>query len=194
MNNKHPILVLVRGIPGSGKSYLASNLQAALAQKFGQKKVINIDPDATDYDSKEYLQMSQKLTADGVDLKFHPYRFIRAQAHDGIKAGQIIIWNQPFTQLDGFQKTIINLQAHASENDTNLPILVVEIVIDKQLARQRVEDRKKRGGHGPTEATFARFVKDYTSFAGKKYNTVVVNGADEVADSMQTIVQAIEKL
>ena len=66
-----PTLILIRGLPGSGKSYLATALQEAL----GKDIAITLDPDATDYTSRAYTDLSAALTAEGIEEKFHPYRF-----------------------------------------------------------------------------------------------------------------------
>ena len=186
----HPTLVLVRGIPGSGKSYLAN----ALLKSIGTDKAVALDPDATDYTSKEYTDLSKSLTAEGVDEKFHPYRFIRGKAYKAITDHKILIWNQPFTNLDGFTKTIINLQAYAAEHNTQLPLLVVEVEIDHAVAKERVAKRKREGGHGPSENTFARFTNDYVSFADQGHTTVVVNGKDEVAVAVTAVMKALKTL
>jgi thymidylate kinase len=186
----NPILILVRGLPGSGKSYLAE----AIKEKIGKDKVVTVDPDVTDHTSKEYLELSRTLTTEGVDAKFHPYRFLRAQAHAAIAAHKIIIWNQAFTNLDGFNKTIINLQAYAEEHNTQLPVLVVEVEVTENVARARVADREGRGGHGVTGEAFARFINEYVTFAGKGYNIVVVNGENNVDKSAALVIEALQTL
>ncbi len=187
-----PLLILIRGVPGSGKSHLTTALKKSIERSILTRTVVTLDPDATDYTSKAYAALSQELTAQGVDLKFHPYRFLRSKAYAGITAHDIIIWNQPFTNLDGFEKTVKNLQAYASEHGTQLLILVVEVEIDPIIAEERVVHRKERGGHGPSKATFDRFIDDYVSFSDKGYNTVVVHGEDELSISVSTVMKAIE--
>lgn len=192
----HPVLVIIRGLPGSGKSYLAAEIYQALVADVpaGAPGVIQLDPDATDYDSPEYAEHVRQQTADGVDPKLHAYRFLRAQAHRGIEAHQIILWNQPFTNLETFNKVIANLQGHAAEHDTSLPVLVVEVQVDPEVARARVTERKDQGGHGPSDATFDRFTADYKSFAPEGYQVVAVDGDANVQDSVQQVLQAIDQL
>src|SRR5690349_20447308 len=103
-NISHPILVLVRGIPGSGKSFLVSEVE----KRIGSEHVTILDPDQIDLTSQAYADFSKALTDDGVDAKFHPYRWSRAKAYAGIESNKVVIWNQAFTNLDGFNKTIIN--------------------------------------------------------------------------------------
>lgn len=184
------ILVLMRGVPGSGKSYLAE----ALRDRFGGEEVVMLDPDATDYESEEYKEHSSKLTEEGVDPKLHAYRFLRAQAYDGIAQRKIIIWNQPFTNLEIFKKMIKRMQDHAAENKVRLAILIVEVEIDPEKAKDRVEKRKQDGGHGPSDEGFMRFVNDYTSFAHLGFKTVAVHGESEVSDSAALVVKTIEDM
>lgn len=185
----HPTLILIRGLPGSGKSYLADALRTAL----GTDNVAVVDPDATDYTSDAYKQMSAALTAEGVDEKFHPYRFTRAQAYDGITSNKIIMWNQAFTNLDGFNKTVVNLQTYASDHGTTLPLLVVEVNVDPDVAKARVAERVAAGGHDVNEEAWTRFIADYGTFA-EHYNTVAVDGGDDVAASVDTVIRALHQL
>jgi len=115
-----PVLIMVRGLPGSGKSYLAQLLQKRLGGD-----VVMLDPDGTDYTSGAYASFSAKLTSEGVDEKLHPYRYLRAQAYEGITDHKVIIWNQAFTNNDLLDRTIKNLQAYAAEHNEKLPAMVV---------------------------------------------------------------------
>lgn len=189
-NNEYPTLILIRGLPGSGKSYFAVELQKSI----GKENVVMLDPDATDYESKEYAEHVKAQIADGVDPKLHAYRFLRAQAHKGIATHKIIIWNQPFTNLEIFNKMVANLRAHAAEHNTQLPILVVEVEIDPAIAKERVAKRKQAGGHGPSDSTFARFTGDYVSFAEHDYNTITVNGKDDPSTSVPSVMKALQDL
>ena len=183
-----PILILIRGLPGSGKSYLAEELGASL----GTEQVVMLDPDATDYESAEYTEHSKTLAAEGIEEKFHPYRFLRSRAHQAISDHKIIIWNQPFTLAGGFERTIESVRGYASEHDIELPILAVEVDIDPKIAKARIEQRKAQGGHGPSDERFARFIDEYVSFAGMGQDrTITVRGEDNVATSVATVLQAM---
>lgn len=150
-----------------------------------------LDPDAIDYDGEEYAEHVRAQTAEGVDPKLHAYRFSRAKAYQGIKDKKIIMWNQPFTNLEIFNKMVANFRIQAEENKVELALLVVEVETDPEVAKARVESRKAAGGHGPSDDTFARFVNDYEPFAPHGYITVTVNGEDDVQDSVAKIMHAI---
>ncbi len=186
-DNVKPQLVVIRGIPGSGKSYIAAELEKAI----DHDRLVILDPDATDYTSHEYIAHTRSLTIEGVDPKLHAYRFLRAKAFKAIEAGKIIVWNQPFTSLELFDKVIAKLQEHAKEHNTDLSILVVEVHIDPEIAKQRVTHRKHAGGHGPSDTTFDRFVSDFISFAGHGYKVLEVEGDAPVYQSVQAIERAL---
>lgn len=178
-------LILVRGLPGSGKTHMSAALRQALGGE-----VVMLDPDATDYTSQAYLDHTRALTAEGVEAALHPYRFLRGQAYDAIAAGQTIIWNQPFTNLEIFDKVVARLRHHAKAHGVTLQLVVVEVEIDPAVAKQRVSQRKAQGGHGPSDDTFARFVRDYHSFAGHGYETVSVPG-DDTASAVAAIIKLL---
>lgn len=187
---EHPILVLIRGIPGSGKSYFAKALREAI----GIDRSIMLDPDATNYDSDEYKAHVDQQNAEGVDPKLHPYRFLRAQAYDAITEHKIVLWNQPFTNLEIMQKVTDRLQEHAGENNTTLPILVIEVDIDPAIAKERVAQRKKEGGHGPTDETFARFTNEYATSATVGYKVITVDGSAALSTTIPIALEAIQSL
>lgn len=190
VQTKNPTLIMVRGVPGGGKSYIAAKLQESI----GKERVVILDPDAIDKTGKEYLDFSQVLTNDDVNEKLHPYRFLRSKAYEGIEANKIIIWNQGFIDLDGFNKTVINLQTYALDHGTNLLTLVVEVEVEGNIAKQRVATRAAQGGHDVPEEAFDRFINGYESFSGKGYNTITVNGQDDATISLSTIIQALKEL
>ncbi len=186
-NAAKPRLILIRGLPGSGKSYLA----AALREALGASRVVILDPDAINYDSKEYTTFSAQLTAEGVEAKFHPHRFLRTRAEDAVRAGKTIIWNQAFTNLGGFTRTIEHLQAYAAQQHTALSLLIVEVEIDHPTAKQRVAQRESQGGHGVNDEVFERFIRDYQSFAEQGHHTVSIHGTNNVQSSVQIVLQAL---
>lgn len=186
----HPVLILVRGLPGSGKSYLAD----ALTEALGKERVVILDPDEIDQHSQEYRTLSASLTTEGVDEIFHPNRFLKAKGREGIDANKIIIWTQAFTHLQGFKNSAGSLQAYAAEHNTPLPVLLVEIAVDREVAQKRVAQREAEIGRSVPPEAFARFIRDYRSFAGEGFKTVAVNGEDDVAVSVTAVLNALKEL
>ena len=188
MSSEHPTVIFIRGIPGSGKSYLASALQESL----GDEKVIMLDPDIIDYHSSEYAEHSRALSEEGVDSALHAYRFLRGKAYDAIVKNKIIIWNQPFTNLEIFNKMVGRLRTRATECSTELSVIVVEVSLDPDTAIGRVTERKQAGGHGPSDNTLERRINDYRSFKASGYDVVNVRGDGRVEDSVASIIKALK--
>lgn len=184
------VMILMRGLPGSGKSYIAS----ALAEAVDKESIVMLDPDATNYESEEYKKHTKQLTEEGVDASLHAYRFLRGKAYQGIVDHKVILWNQPFTNLEIFKKMIERMQDHALEHKSKLLILIVEVEADPKVAKERIAKRKTEGGHGPSDATFTRFVNDYFTFSHLGYSTVTVNGSDKVSTSVSTVMKALNAL
>lgn len=190
VENKQPTLVIIRGLPGGGKSYLAHELQ----QQIGQDKVVLLDPDEIDENSDDYQVFTAQLTNEGVDAKLHPYRYLRSKGYQGILDGKIIVWNQAFTHQDLLDRTIKNLQAYAQEYDKVLSALVVEVEVDLELAKKRVAERAAAGGHNVDDEAFERFVNDYASFTAYGYPLITLDGAADVQANAAKVKQAIEEL
>lgn len=183
-------IIFVRGLPGSGKTHVASALRDALQAELAIEPVM-LDPDATDYESPEYAEHTARLTAEGVDPKLFAYRFLRGKAFKAIETGGLAIWNQPFTNPEIFEKMMAKLREHAAAHEVELRVLIVEVEVDPAVAMERVMQRKQQGGHGPSEATFDRFTRDYFSFASFGYETVTVQGDADVRQSVATIIGAL---
>jgi predicted ABC-type ATPase len=189
-HTEHPVLIMIRGLPGSGKSYLASALQSAL----GADNVVLLDPDAVDYTDQAYNDLSHDLAEQGVEEKFHPNRYLKSLGYKALDAGKTIIWNQAFTDLGGFGRSHGSLQDYAAEHGISLPLLVVEVQVDPTIAKARVAERVASGGHEVSTEAFARFIDSYKSFAGEGYDTVTVHGHDDVSASVATVLRALQTL
>ncbi len=187
INLQSPALILVRGLPGSGKSYLS----IALAHALKPHHAIVLDPDAIDYDSKLYQALHASLTEEGLAEAIHPFRFLRGQAQEALVSGSSVIWNQAFTHKTIFNNLINFLVDHAKENGTIAHVYVIEVSIDHDTARARVADRATQGGHDVPEERFEQFFRDYESFEDLGYHTVSINGACSLDDNIERILNAI---
>jgi predicted ABC-type ATPase len=186
----NPALILIRGLPGSGKSYLANALQESI----GKDGAVILDPDAIDTSSQEYTNLCAALTAEGVEAKFFPNRFLKSQGYAAIASGKIIIWNQAFTNLDGFNRTVKSLQDFASEHGIPLPVRVIEVEVNPDIAKERVAKREQQGGHAVPEEAFTRFINEYQSFIAEGYDIVAVHGEDDVSVSVMSVIKALSRL
>jgi predicted ABC-type ATPase len=184
------LIIFIRGVPGSGKTYLTAELLKSLEDT----QVVVLDPDLIDFGSKAYQEHALAQRAEGVDEQLIPYRYLRAQAYQAIADHKIIIWNQPFTDLNAFEKITARLKESADERNTTLPILVVEVETDRDVAWQRVQDRMQAGGHGPSDNTLNRRMDEYDTAAPHGYTVVAVFGQQDVSKSASTVLENLSKL
>lgn len=183
-----PILVMIRGIPGSGKSYIATMLR----DRIGGGVTI-LDPDSIDKASDAYVSFSESLLADGIEEKFHPYRFLRMQGYDGISAGHVVIWNQAFIDRKGFDITVDRMREYAADNNIPLPVVVVEVEVSKETARRRTSERAAAGGHAVPDEKLDEFVSNYHTFAETGYDVIAVSGEGNIEESCESIVHLIDE-
>lgn len=186
-DTKTAVAIFIRGLPGSGKSFISDQLKHLL----GDGATL-IDPDLIDRSAPEYLRLTEELENSGVDSKFFPYRFLRAKAHKSIEDGRTFVWCQAFTNLEGFNKTIINLTAHAEANNVKLKLFIIEVEIDEKLAKQRVKERVRKGGLDVDDETFARFIADYRTFSDDGYQTLRLDGSAPAELNLSKITQYID--
>lgn len=185
-NIAYPTLVMVRGLPGSGKSYLTDAVQKRIG-----KDVVVLDPDAIDKSTKAYQDFVDEKTREGLDPKINPFRWLRKQAAEAVASGKIAIWNQPFTDRGIFDRLVIFLQSQAEEHGAKLPVLLVEVEIDHDEAKDRITKRKVAGGHGPSDNTFARRIDEYTSYADG-YTAVRVHGKADIEESVDAVLEGLQ--
>ena len=174
-------VLFIRGIPGSGKSTIAKFLSEKI-----KADILILDPDSIDYQGKAYLNHVETMKNQGVDSKLFAYRFLRQQAYDGIEAKKLVIWNQPFSNLEIFNKMTKRLYDFAKVVGVKLKIIVVEVEIDSELAYSRIKDRIRKGGHGPTRGRFEKFTVELNSFKNTNYQVINVDGtsADKASDKI----------
>lgn len=164
-------VLFIRGLPGSGKTTIANILKENLPK--GTKV---LDPDDVNQQSRAYLDHVKNMISQKVDSKLFVYRYLRQQAYQSITDKRIVIWNQPFTSLEIFNKLITRLKDHAKSVNVKLKIYIIEVEIDDKLAYSRVIKRIKDGGHGPSKNRFMQHRGDYSSFANAGYDVITVNG------------------
>jgi len=183
---QQPVLLFIRGLPGSGKSYLSD----ALIENLGQDRTVLADPDAIDVENEDYVALSDNLSEEGLSPAIHPFRWLRQKACEGISSGKIVVWNQPFTDRGVFDRLILFIKAN-STYDGELKVLIVEVEIDHDTAKKRIEDRITEGGHGPSSATFQRRIQEYRSFSDG-YATLSIRGDSATEKSLLAVVEALE--
>ena len=72
-----------------------------------------------------------------------------------------VIWNQPFTDLEGLSYTIRKLFQLTENVHPRFKSLIVDIEIPEDVAWKRVLKRQSIGGHGLTYERFLQFVRQF---------------------------------
>ncbi len=174
LDPRGPILLLIRGLPGSGKSTQAR----FLSEKLGKEKSLLLDPDYIDKKESEYLEFSESLAQKEPDLpvNIHPYRYLMNRALNGLKFSNIVIWNQPFIDLDQMDYTVRKL---AKDSNIDFETIVVDIETPIEISKQRNRLRIEKGGHGPSEEVFDGFVANYKRADSLGYRWIALDGTQE---------------
>lgn len=180
-----PFLFVIRGIPGSGKSFLAEALKGYLFEISSPVEVL--DPDSIKKEDDLYKSFTDGLRRDEptLDPKIYPFRYLINRARETLLERGIIIWNQPFVDLDGLDITIRKLEDCLPERKAC--VLVIEVVTPVEIAKERVRRRIEEGGHGPKEEKFTEFVNLYKSSVNLGYDTIEVDGSALVGQNVSLI-------
>jgi predicted ABC-type ATPase len=189
-DKNNPTLIIIRGLPGSGKSFIAEEL----LRQFSGESIVLLDPDMIDNKSKEYTDFTKDLENKEVDPKLFPYRFLRNKAYETIDKRGVIIWTQAFTNQDLLDKTIKNLSNYSSQKSYKLRVLVVDVEIEENIARERIKKREELGLHGVSDENFKRFVNDYSPFENYGYDLLTLNGKKDVSSSVEIILSKLRSI
>lgn len=185
-------LIIVRGLPGSGKSVLSE----AIAQRLPVGSVTLLDPDLI-LEEEEYnsFVLNLSLTNPDLDSKYYPYRYLIHKAEDSLISRKLVIWNQPFTDLHGLEYTIRKLQKRLAERGHgSFEVLIVEVEVPVDIAQARIRSRIERGGYGPNEELFVEYVQRYETVQGLglDYGVLGVNGTQDVSQLAEDVLRSFQ--
>ncbi len=184
---RQPLILFVRGIPGSGKSFFTEALKNTLSKE----NVTVIDPDALDIEDPNFKVFAVQLLEEGLDKKIHPFRWLRKKAVDAANVNSIVIWNQPFTDKGIFDRLVIYLKEQVSQQKgLDLKVIVIEIDASTETAWKRVVARKNEGRHGPDKKVFEQRLAEYTSYSDS-YDVISLNGEIPVEELTATVIKKI---
>lgn len=183
----HGALVLIRGLPGSGKSTLVKRLVKLLERE--GNSIVSLDPDCVHRDSAELKEYSSHLTALGVPAEIHIYRYLCTQVRRGVESGALTIWDQPFSNREVFESLLRVVAAF----DWYPNILLVELEIDPPAAYSRVLHRASAGNRKMPPRTFERYVKSYRSFRDLGLPTVTVDGLNTSEEEVAALRNLLDR-
>lgn len=190
--NGAPLLIIVRGIPGAGKSFVSRGL----AEKFRAGDTVVIDPDAIDRNGHEYQSFTATLETQEPDLDrtVFPYRYILETAARVLSEHKTVIWNQPFTDLEGLSYTIRKLFRLTEGVQPCFKSLIVDIEIPEDVAWERILKRQSMGGHSLTRERFLQFVRQFGRANLDGVPEIALSGVDKNPDDLfSKVMEFLEK-
>ncbi len=187
--SKPKVIIFVRGIPGSGKSCLSQKVKDQMPRDY----VVLVDPDSVDKNSIDYSDFVENLKKKHPDLdpKVFLYRYLLCLVREKLLEEKLIIWNQPFSDLENLDYTITKVKSFVPEG-RRLNILVVDIEVDKEEARQRVKKRKEEGGHGPDDKYFDKLVCSFQKAESLGYDYLCVKSEPGMDLPLREILKRME--
>lgn len=174
-------LVIIRGIPGAGKSRLATQLKEVLGENS-----IKIDPD-------EYRYMGRTLNNSvQAGSKLELFDFLKDQALRSIKSGKIVVWDQAWTSL----KNAREISTQINKMISPAKLFLIEIEIAPSLAWDRIQAREKLGvQQGFTRVLFDTYVEKYFSVRTEDLEgeLIVLRDNDEESTNIKLILNRLIK-
>ena len=171
------MIVFVRGLPGSGKTSLSLRVR----DNFLPEQVEHIDPDLIDKSSSDYAGFCEDLRVTYPDLDpcVYLYRYLLKRAKDSLAQGKLVLWSQPFSNTANFSYTVSQFK---NSEPSSTAILIVDVLVDKEVARNQMKKRKESGGHGPDDEYFDKLVNQFETADKWGYNYLCIEmgvGFDE---------------
>lgn len=145
-------ITLIRGLPGSGKTMLGKTMVMNYPDA-----VLYLNPDEVDVNSADFCAFLESDSHRPASIRTKLYRYNLQLAMSATRTGVDVIWDQPWSRVDGLVYTIDEIKSVAPESAVSL----IEVHIEPEEATRRVRERIANGGHGPSEETMDRFIQEF---------------------------------
>ncbi len=156
------MIIIVLGLPGTGKSYFAKKLSDRLGAVY-----INSDR------LRNTLQSRGKYT---VSDKLHIYRVMAKKTDQALDQGESVIVDATFYKHEMIDLFVTLARDHAS------PIRFIKVEADETLVRERLQERRT-----DSEADFQVYLKIKNEFEEIQVPHLVIRSA---ADNIQTMIES----
>lgn len=141
MRKGRAMLIIVRGLPGSGKSTLTK----ALSNNGIPSPTLVLDPDKVNKHSAEFCDHIKKQPTN-LPEKTLIYRMLLYQTIEALKEDVTVLWEQAWSWREGIEITIEKISRALCEQEQPI-ILIFELVLCINTAQKRVEERFRQGKH-----------------------------------------------
>lgn len=174
--NTVPMLIIIRGIPGSGKSAISKELVRQLNSS-STRDVTLIDPDENVYKNSDANTQTSTSRED-----------LQIKAMVALQKGGVVIWDQLLTSIDSLEK--INLIKKLIQPAV---LTLIEISLETEVAWDRVLKRQELGEQfGPDRDQFDDYLSKWSSLheAGLD-GLILVDGNQSVEESTRVILNGL---
>jgi thymidylate kinase len=173
-------LIMIRGIPGSGKSTLSRRMLEMLGSR-----ATEINPDEARYKNGHFDNNSENEA--GI------FAYLDSLAKDRLRDGGVVVWQQVWTTL----KTGRNLQDHIRDKFNPGSLILIEIDIPKEVAWERIVNRESQGGSQRiTRDEFDRYVNQYISLGAviAESERILINGQDLLEKNVDIVERRLKSM
>jgi len=147
---RKPLLLFVRGLPGSGKTTVTDTLAETPLLCDAEY----LDPDRVNKKQEAYLRHVSKQPAD-LSNKTVLYRFLLTKAIAALQTGRHVVWEQPWSWAEGIEITLAKIRNALGTIITVDPI-IIELTVEFEKATERVSERYRQGEHTLNPAQFKK--------------------------------------
>ena len=176
--------MVIRGLPGSGKSTVAK----IIASKLGNVGIV--DQDEVDVKSDEFLELRRSVTGEIPDRTVI-YRFDLRNAKQYLTENKMVIWPQPWTKVWGIEKAVRSLKSEFPDLEVN----VVQFDLPPEHANERVMQRAASGGHTFNEKSMQDFIlaneewQNNLGFEIPYFHLTPIDNPEDLADQIITFLK-----
>ena len=156
------MIIIVFGLPGTGKSYFAEKLSRRLAAKYINSDIL-----------RNTLQSRGKYTL--ID-KLHIYRVMAEKTREALEQGESVIVDATFYKQEMIDLFVTLARDHA------LAIRFIKVEADETLVQERLKKRRT-----DSEADFQVYLKIKNEFQEIHVPHLVIRSAE---DNIQTMIES----
>lgn len=190
-------LLIVRGLPGSGKTSVLNELTRV--PHFS--KAVRLDPDVVNITSSEFERFCGNHPSD-LPMQKKVYRYLLYKACDELTTGKTIIWEQPWRNQELLRLTLENIVVIAyklsalPENISKLPFYagIVEISVSELEARKRVIKRFLDGQHKLLPKDIEEFIEKMEAITNISLPLIQLDSVRPITELVSSITGFVAKI